>query len=201
MKTKLSMILLALSLMAFSAQDGKVSGINAFSLANISSFEKLSPGQRQHLEVYKQIKILKINKQYSPKKCFEPQYKPFIEFISQLEPMVLNEAQKYDAMAQQFFAEGNKEMQAKATKRMNMCKTMAQLCKDAKEAYDDEKQHNKLVNFMGVYSNYEYAMAAEGIKLPKRNWLTPSEADLLITRLYRNMAAQKAKQKQQTGAK
>ena len=196
MKTRLSMILLALSLMAIAAQDGKVSGINALSLSNINSFEKLTPGQRQHLEVYRQIKLLKVNKQYSPKKCFEPKYKPFVEFISQLEPMVVNEAQAYETKAQQFFAEGKQDLQAVATKRMNMCKTMAQLCKDTKEAYNDVKLHNKLANYMGVYSNYEYAMVAEGIKLPKRNWLTPAEADLLITRLYRNMAAQRAKPKQ-----
>ena len=196
MKTRLSMLLLALSLVAIVAQERKVSGINALSLANISSFEKLTPGQRQHLEVYRQIKLLKLNKQYSPKKCFEPKFKPFVEFISQLEPMVINEAQAYETKSQQFFAEGRQDLQAVAVKRMNMCKTMAQLCKDTKEAYNDEKLHNKLANYMGVYSNYEYAMVAEGIKLPKRNWLTPSEADLLITRLYRNMTAQKAKQKQ-----
>ena len=196
MKMILSMILLAFSLMVFADQDKKISGINPLSLLNIKSLENLNAAQKQHLEVYRQIKILKINKQYSSKKCFEPKYKPFVEFISQLEPMVVNEAQAYETKAQQFFAEGRQDLQAVATKRMNMCKTMAQLCKYTKEAYNDAKLHNKLANYMGVYSNYEYAMVAEGIKLPKRNWLTPSEADLLITRLYRNMAAQKAKQKQ-----
>ena len=196
MKMILSMILLAFSLMVFADQDKKISGINPLSLLNIKSLENLNAAQKQHLEVYRQIKILKINKQYSSKKCFEPKYKPFVDFITQLEPLVMQEAQAYEMKATEFFSAGNTNMQAVATKRMNMCKTMAQLCKDAKEAYNDPKKHNKLGNYMGIYSNYEYAMTSEGIRMPKRNWLTPAEADLLISRLYRNLAAQKARQKQ-----
>ena len=195
MKMILYMILLAISLMAIADQDKTVSGINPLSLSNIKS-ENLTPAQKQHLEVYKQIKILKINKQYSPKKCFEPKYRPFVDFVTQLEPLLLNEVQAYEAKATQFMTEGNANMQAVAVKRMNMCKTMAQLCKDAKEAYNDPKKHNKLANYMGIYSNYEYAMTSEGIRMPKRNWLTPAEAELLITRIYRNMAAQKTQQRQ-----
>ena len=196
MKMILSMILLAFSLMLMADQDKTVSGINPLSLANIKSMENLTPAQKQHLEVYKQIKLLKIRKQYSPKKCFEPKYRPFVDFVTQLEPMVIREAQAYGEKVTQFMTEGNINMQAVATKRMNMCNTMAQLCKDTKEAYNDPKKHNKLANYMGIYSNYEYAMTAEGIRMPKRNWLTPAEADLLITRIYRNLEAQKAQQKQ-----
>ena len=196
MKTKTVMILLAMSLMSYAAPNGKVSGVNPLSLENIKSIEKLSMEQRQHLEVYRQIKVLKNNGKYSPQKCFEPKYKPFVVFITQLEPLVTQEAQAYEQKASEFFSVGNTNMQAVATKRMNMCKTMAKLCKDVKEAYNDPKMHSKLTNYMGIYSNYEYAMTVEGIKLPKRNWLTQAEANILITRLYRIPAAQKARPRQ-----
>ncbi len=193
------MILMLCCVAAF-AQEKSISGLNPLSLSN-AHFEKLTPKQKQHLEVYRQIELLKANGQFSSKKCFEPKYKPFVDFVTLLEPLAFQEAQAYEAKAAQFLTEGNREMQAKATKRMNMCRMMAQLCKDAREAYNNEKLHGKLSNYMGTYSNYEYAMTVEGIKLPKREWLTPSEAELMIVRYYRNILAQKAKQKQQTGAK
>ena len=75
---------------------------------------------------------------------------------------------------------GAKEQQlVPAQKRVEMYTTMVKLCKDAQKAYK-ENHPNQLNGLMEQYKNLETLLVAEGASVPKRDWLSPVEAELLI---------------------
>ena len=64
-------------------------------------------------------------------------------------------------------------------RRANTFNSLVKLCKEAHKAYK-EKHSNQLSGLMEQYKNLESLLVAEGVSMPKRDWISPVEAELLI---------------------
>lgn len=185
MKKTLTLIVALFSALCL-AEQTKVTGVTQLTLQKLD-LSKLTPAQKQHLETYRQIKMLKLNNQYDGKKCFEYKYKPFVLFMSELYPLAMQTAQEYEAKVNEAIENGNKTQQDAAMKRMNICAELAKLCKESVDTYKKKAEGGNtrsLENYMGQYANFEALMQMNGIKYPQRQWLTPTEAELLIRKFY-----------------
>ena len=141
--------------------------------------KRLAPAQKQHLQVQMQIRDLILRGQYSKKKCFEPKFKPFMEFVSGFEPIVAKEAGAWQEKAADFYAKGDNGNYASAQNCASMCLALAAICKDAKEHYS-RKRSIELGNLMNAYVMYEVMLRRAGISMPQRPWLSPFEAEMAM---------------------
>lgn len=153
-------------------------------------FEKLSGKQKRHMEIYWQIKQLKLNNNYSKEKCYEPLYFPVAEFFAQLEPLAAKEALSWKEKSDAFLQAGKTEQSSVASRRQNIYMSMAKICHDFTKEYKAKKD-KKLRNLMTQYKTQEVLMQVEGLKYPKRDWLAPGEAELMIREWERRRNANK----------
>lgn len=139
--------------------------------------------QKAHFQIYRQIKAMRLNGTFRLEKCFEPKYKPFVAFVTAIQPNVAVEANNQLSKANKLFEEGNVKASEPYQKRAKLCSELNKLCLDAIKAFKNIHTSSQLDNLMAQYTLLEIAIRKEGLKLPKREWLTPLEAELAIQRL------------------
>ena len=143
------------------------------------NLNSLNAGQKNHFKVYYQAKLLKLKKQFSKEKGFEPLYGPFFKYVQLLHPIAEKAAKEATYKAMELKQSGKEQLAVTAQKRADTYNSMLKLCKDAHKAYQ-EKHPNELKDLMEQYKTLEYSLIAEGVSVPKRDWLSPVEAELLI---------------------
>ena len=182
-------ILLALAGLLFAQQGGR--GLAAQDRSRSGASEPKPPlsrinlntinsGQKSHFKVYYQAKQLKLKKQFSKEKGFEPLYGPFFKYVQLLQPTAEKAAKEAAYKLMELKQAGAKDqLLVPVQKRVDMYASLVKLCKDAQKAYK-ENHPNQLNSLMEQYKNLETMLVAEGASVPKRDWLSPVEAELLI---------------------
>ena len=182
-------ILLALAGLLFAQQGGR--GLAAMDRSRTGAAEPKLPlsrvnlntinsGQKNHFKVYYQAKQLKLKKQFSKEKGFEPLYGPFMRYIQQFQPVAEKAAKEANYKVMELKqAGGNEQKLAMVQRRADTYNSLVKLCKDVHKEYK-EKHPNQLNSLMEQYKNLESMLVAEGASMPKRDWLSPVEAELLI---------------------
>lgn len=184
---KIICILLAFMGLVFAQQDGRgaaqdrtgtKSPERKLPLSRLS-LNTINSGQKNHFKVYYQAKQLRLKKQFSKEKGFEPLYGPFFRYVQILQPTAEKAAREAEFKAMQLQQDGKNQLAGTAQKRAELYSSLVKLCKDAQKAYQ-EKHPNELKGLMEQYKNLESLLVVEGASVPKRDWLSPVEAELLI---------------------
>lgn len=144
--------------------------------------KNLTPMQRQHLEIYRQINVLKINGQYSKLQCFEPRFKPFLDFMNAVKPLVEAEIAKTQNMMLEATNNNRADIVNVCNVRINVCNAIVKTCQDVAAGYKS-KNVNKLDNLMESYVYYESVLKTSGVQPPRREWLSQYEAQTAIDKL------------------
>lgn len=143
------------------------------------SLNSINSGQKNHFKVYYQAKQLRLKKQFSKEKGFEPLYGPFFRYVQLLQPTAEKAAREAEFKAMELQQAGKNQLAVTAKKRAELYNSLVKLCKDAHKAFK-EKHPNELKGLMEQYKDLESLLVAEGASVPKRDWLSPVEAELLI---------------------
>jgi len=140
--------------------------------------DKLSSAQKKHLQVYWQAKKLRIQNKYDPKKDFEPQFGPVAAGTDETYPALLEVIKNAEAKRDEYLQAGKQNLAAKADKCAGYYRDLAKICQDINTAYK-EQNGGKLYPLMTAYRRSEANLLLEGVKVPKREWLTTYEAEML----------------------
>lgn len=193
MHTKISYIILLLSGMLYAQlnaplniQSNAPTSVQKGNTANVSSDQKgiltldtINADQKRHFNVYYQINKLKEDKTFSYELSYEPIYSPFIRFTQQLLPIAEKAAKDERFKAAQLTNRGN-TYGAQVSQRLGeLYDVFVKICQNAAKEYQ-AKHPNNLNYLMEEYKKTEYYIIVSHGKVPKRDWITPLEAEVLI---------------------
>ena len=151
---------------------------------------RFSEAQKQHAKVYYQIALLVQKGQYDFDKTFRAFYAPIANDCERL----YKEHKKYENYFRQKANESmekSKQEMAKKQEKARLCyKQLADLTQTIIEAYK-KQESSKLGASLKEYKQIETTLNSLGAKFPVRNWVTVSEAELLISQSIRNNQARK----------
>ena len=175
-----------------------------YSIVEFSDISELSPAQKKHLELYRQQYELQKAGKYSPKKCFVPIYTPMADFAKQLRPLAQNAATKAQQSYEKCVSEKKDQMAKRMQAQFNAYANLAKYCEKVEKAFKDHKS-GEMEEGVTLLQRQMLMMTKEGLKVPKREWLTQKEAEHIIAKVARyKKATQGMPQggvKQQGGAK
>ncbi|MBQ6470483.1 MAG: hypothetical protein IJJ33_00740 [Victivallales bacterium] len=155
------------------------------------TLQTLSAGQKKHLQLYQQLRQLKLKGQYNQSKVFEPMFKSPAEFANNLSLNVAREMQRIQtAMEKAKETNPKANLQSYQTK-LNYLILVRHCCDKITHAY--QKRHTGNIRAaMIAYAFIETLQEQQNQKLPKRDWLTQLEAE----KLMREIDSQRRKNKQ-----
>ncbi len=153
-------------------------------LLKYPEFEKLSSEQKKHLQVYWQAKKLRLANKYDHKKDFEPQFGPIAASVEAAYPVLLEVAKKAEAMRDENFQAGKQRLAERADICAGYYRELAKICQDIVAAYK-EQNGGKIYPLMIAYRRGEANLLLEGVSVPKREWLTTHEAEMLSRAIAR----------------
>ena len=147
-------------------------------LLKYPELEKLSSAQKKHLQVYWQAKKLRLANKYDHKKDFEPQFGPVAASVAAAYPVLLDVAQKAEAKRDDYLQTGKQRLAERADICAKYYRELAKICQDIAAAYK-EQNGGKIYPLMSAYRRCEANLLLEGVSVPKREWLTTHEAEML----------------------
>ena len=152
-----------------------------YSIVEFSEFSELSPAQKKHLELYRQQYELQKAGKYSPKKCFGPIYTPMAEFAKQLRPLAQNAATKAQQSYEKCVSEKKEQMAKRMQIQYNAYANLAKYCEKIEKAFKEHKS-SEMEEGVTLLQRQLIMMKKEGLKIPKREWLTQKEADAIMAK-------------------
>jgi len=147
-------------------------------LRKYPELDKLSSAQKKHLQVYLQVMKMTLQHKYDPEKVFEPLFNPVGLFATEMLPVYLNATEKAEARRDELLQKGQQKLAAKISNRAQNYRALAKVCQDMITAYK-EKRNGQMRTLMNQYRQIEASLEIEGVKAPKREWLTSYEAEML----------------------
>lgn len=160
---------------------------------NDNNRPKFSDAQKQHAKIYYQIVIQLRKGQHDFDKSFKAFYGPIVNDCERL----YKEHKKYEAFFRQkanSSMENNKQEIAKKQEKARLYfEQLADLTQNISEAFkkmDSSKIDNSLVEYKQIEKN----LLALGAKIPQRNWVTVSEAEIFVAQAIRNTRPRKQSQ-------
>ncbi len=174
------------------AEEQKQAAAKAQALVESLKFENLTANQRRHYEVYSHVRQLRAEGKYRQKECFEPMYSPMGAYATQLHPLVQRAAQRLQLQAENLLKDGKEDSAKRVLRQQALYREMGKICEEMVAAYKS-RTVSKMAASIRQYNGHAELMLNEGAKLPKREWLTEDEAELV----YRIQEAGKRAARQQ----
>jgi|GEM_PF-2630625 hypothetical protein len=174
------------------AEEQKQAVARAQALVESLRYENLTRDQRRHYEVYAHVRKLRAEGKYRQKECFEPMYSPMGAYATQLHPLVQRAAQRLQLQAENLLKDGKEDSARRVLRQQELYQRMAKICEEMVAAYKS-RTVSKMAASIRQYNDHAELMLNEGAKLPKREWLTEDEAELV----YRIQEAGKRAARQQ----
>ncbi len=153
-------------------------------LLKYPELEKLSAAQKKHLQVYWQAKKLRLANKYDHQKGFEPQFQPIAEGATAAGSALLEVSKRVEAKRDEYLQAGKQQLAGRADICLQFYRELTKICQDIGDAYK-EQNGGKIYPLMGAYRRCEANLLLEGVSVPKREWLTTHEAEML-TRIVNN---------------
>lgn len=174
------------------AEEQKQAAARAQALAESLRYENLTRDQRRHYEVYAHVRKLRAEGKYRQKECFEPMYGPMGVYAQQLHPLVQKAVQRLQLQVDRLLQEGKNDSARRVLRQQMLYREMAKICEEMVAAYNS-RTVSKMAASIKQYNAHAELMFNEGAKLPRREWLTEDEAELV----YRIQEADKKTARQQ----
>ncbi len=160
---------------------------------NAENRSRFSDVQKQHAKIYYQIALQIQKGQHDFDKSFKAFYAPIANDCERL----YKEHKRFEAFFRQKANESmekNKPDIAKKQEKARICyQQLADLTQTIIDAYK-KQESSKLGSSLKEYKQLETTLKALGAKLPVRNWVTVSEAELLIAQTVRQNQSRKQPQ-------
>ncbi len=144
-----------------------------------TDFKTLTLGQKKHLELYRQQQKMRMEGTYTPRKCFVPIYTPMVEFANQLRSIFLKSAENAQKIYEKSMAEKKIQLAKRMQAQYNTFINVAKQCEVVEKAFKDRKK-KELDDALVILLRQIYVLTQDGVKIPKRDWLTQKEADFIL---------------------
>ena len=151
---------------------------------------KFTDVQKQHAKIYYQIVLSHRKGQSDFDRDFKAFYTPIVDDCERL----FKEHKKFEAFFKEkanASLESNKQEIAKKQEKARICfGQLADLTQTITEAFKN-KESSKIDKSLAEYKQIEKTLQELGAKFPQRNWVTVSEAELLVAQAMRNNQTRK----------
>lgn len=159
-----------------------------YSKVEYYDYNALSPAQKKHFELYRRQKQMKLAGTYDPKQCFAPIYTPMAEFAKQLRPLAVDAAEKAQKTFEKLTRENKTQMAKRIQMHYNAYVTIAKQCDKVESAFKERKT-GELEEALTIMQRQMIALKNEGLKVPKREWLTQKEAEIIMQKVAKQKKA------------